>query len=348
MNSQPPDPRSKILSLEEMDLWVAARRASGLRIGFTCGSFDLLHAGHVHYLSQARARCDALIVAVNSDASIRGYKSSLRPVNPEEHRRYVVAGLSAVDAVATLEDRRPLALLLRWKPDLYMKGGDYDVSSLRSGAAVRDYGGAVEVIRPAFPTSSSQIIERIDALYRHAAPEPAPPGESAGLVLFDRDGTLIRNVPFLHDPARLELAPGAGDALAALQTAGFRVAIVTNQQGIGLGYATEQEFIAVNQRLFRELAPFGVLVSRVYFCPHSMADRCGCRKPAPGMVLRALREFAVPPERCFVVGDSSADADAAMAAGCRAVIVGGAGPAGAWSAPDLADAAHRILEAVPH
>lgn len=346
MPSACPDPRSKIFTLDEMDAWVAARRASGCSIGFTCGSFDLLHAGHVQYLWEARKRCDVLIVAVNSDASIRAYKSPLRPVNAEEHRRYIVAGLEAVDAVTTLEDRRPLNLLLRWKPDLYIKGGDYEASALRSGDAVREYGGAVEVIRPEFPTSSTKMMERIEALARHAVPQPSPVQEPAGLVLFDRDGTLIRNVPFLHDPARLELAPGAGEALAALQAAGFRIAILTNQQGIGLGYSTEQEFIAVNQRLFRELAPYGVLISRVYFCPHSMADRCACRKPGAAMVDRALREFNVPPGRCFVVGDSTADAQAGLAVGCRAVLVGGApAPDGAWQARDLGEAARRILEA---
>ena len=340
-----PDPRSKILSHEEADAWMAAQRRAGRRVGFTCGSFDLLHAGHVQYLQRARALCDVLMVAVNSDASIREYKSALRPVNPEAERRYVVAGLAAVDAVTTLEERRPLALLLRWKPDLYIKGGDYAVSALRSGDAVREYGGAVEVIRPEFASSSSGIMERVEVLARHAVPEAAPPAEPAGLVLFDRDGTLIRNVPFLHDPGAVELMPEAGPALAALQDGGFRLAIVTNQQGIGLGYYTEREFIAVNQRLFRELSPYGVRVSRVYFCPHSMGDRCACRKPGSALVERALREFHVSAERCFVVGDSEVDVLAALAAGCRGVLVGhGPAPETAWRAADLAEAARRILE----
>ncbi len=163
----------KILTLEQMDQWVAAEKAAGRRIGFTCGSFDLLHAGHVEYLGKARRICDRLIVAVNSDASISRYKSPLRPVNPERERMYVVAGLAAVDAVTLMEDDRPLSLLLRWKPDLYIKGGDYSEGALRSGDAVREYGGKVEVIRSGFPTSSSKIIERIELLAAHAAPDAA-------------------------------------------------------------------------------------------------------------------------------------------------------------------------------
>ncbi len=229
---------SKIQSTEQMDEWLAAERAAGRRIGFTCGSFDLLHAGHVQYLGAARELCDRLIVAVNSDASIFRYKSRLRPVVPERERMYVVAGLAAVDAVTLMEDDRPLSLLLRWKPDLYIKGGDYSPDALRSGDAVREYGGKVEVIRSDFETSTSKLIERVGALAAHAMPELAVTQNFRGLVLLDRDGTLIRDVPFLHDPAKVEILPGVIDGLLKLQAAGLRLAIVTNQQGIGLGFIT--------------------------------------------------------------------------------------------------------------
>src|SRR3954454_5546319 len=102
------EPLSKVLSHAEVDTWVCQERATGNRIGFTCGSFDLMHAGHVQYLAKARASCDRLLVAVNSDASVRRYKSPLRPVNPEQERMTVVAALASVDAVTILDDDRPL------------------------------------------------------------------------------------------------------------------------------------------------------------------------------------------------------------------------------------------------
>src|SRR6266498_704813 len=169
----PMDPRAKILSHEQVDAWMAAQRASGRRIGFTCGSFDLLHAGHVQYLARARALCDGLLVAVNTDASVRRYKSPLRPVNPEAERAYVVAGLETVDAVTWLDEDRPLGLLLRWKPDLYIKGGGYTAEALGSGEAVRAYGGRVEAIPAEFDASSTAMLERIATLACHAEPEPA-------------------------------------------------------------------------------------------------------------------------------------------------------------------------------
>jgi D-glycero-D-manno-heptose 1,7-bisphosphate phosphatase len=314
------NPSAKILSLEQMDEWVAAQKASGRKIGFTCGAFDLLHAGHVQYLAAAKALCDRLMVAVNSDESVRQYKDPLRPINPQDQRMYVVAGLDAVDVVTLMEEDRPLSLLLRWKPDLYIKGGGYTADSLRSAEAVREYGGSVQVIEPEFAVSTSDLVERINTAVAHAKPEILPSKIFIGLVLLDRDGTLIRDVPFLHDPAQVEVLPGVVEGLIQLQEAGLRLAIVSNQQGIGLGYYTVQDFIAVNQRLFRELGGHGIRIARVYYCPHSLDEQCSCRKPGSSMITRAMRDFAMPAERTFVIGDSEADMQAGHAAGCRTVL----------------------------
>jgi rfaE bifunctional protein nucleotidyltransferase chain/domain len=319
------DPRSKLLSLDAADNWVREERAAGCRIGFTCGSFDLMHPGHAQYLFLARQRCDRLLVAVNSDASVRRYKNPLRPINPEQDRMYVVAALESVDAVTRLDEDRPLSLLMRWKPELYLKGGDYRASSLRSAKAVEEYGGSAVVIPSDFRTSTSATIDRIAALGMHTelARPPGPP--PAGLVLVDRDGTLIRDVPFLNDPARVELLPGVGEGLAELQAAGFAIAIVTNQQGLGLGYATRQEMIGVNQQIFRALGPFGVRISRVYYCPHTAADGCDCRKPGAALIRQAIQDFGVPAGQTVMIGDTAADMEAGAEAGCRTLLVGNGG-----------------------
>ena len=340
----PADPHRKVLSHSEVDEWIHAEHAAGRRVGFTCGSFDLLHAGHAQYLAKARANCDRLLVAVNSDASVRRYKSPLRPINPERERMYLVAALAAVDAVTVLDEDRPLSLLVRWKPDLYIKGGDYKSSSLRSAAAVEEYGGRVLLIPSDFATSTSAMLDRIAAISHHAAPETLPPKAARGVVLLDRDGTLIRDVPFLHNPAHVELLPGVGEGLASLQAAGFLLAIVTNQQGIGLGYFTTQEFIAVNQQLFRALAPFGVRISKIYHCPHNAAEQCACRKPESGMVKRARGDLGVPPDRTFLIGDTAADIAAGKAGGCLTIHIGApVTPPADYNARDFADAVGWIL-----
>jgi histidinol-phosphate phosphatase family protein len=125
-----------------------------------------------------------------------------------------------------------------------------------------------------------------------------------------------------------------------LQTAGFRLVLVTNQQGIGLGYFGYREFIDGNRGLLRSLGKERVSIAKIYFCPHSMADICICRKPLPGLILRAMREEGVPPERCFVIGDSRADMEAARNAGCRGFNVGSEAPD--YPSMSILDAATQI------
>jgi rfaE bifunctional protein nucleotidyltransferase chain/domain len=303
-----------MLPHEEVDRWVAEQRANGRRIGFTCGAFDLLHAGHADYLERARAECDALLVAINSDSSIQRYKNPLRPLVPQAERIRLVGALRAVDAVTLLDDVRPIALIERWRPDFYMKGGDYSQSQLRSAPAVEAYGGRVICIPVTYQTSTSALLERVALLSLHesVATTCAAP---AGIVFVDRDGTLMRNTPFLNDAGRVEVFPGTGEALRTLQDAGFRLVIVTNQQGIGLGYVSYDDFIAINRVLLRELSRSGVAISRILFCPHSLADDCDCRKPRTALLGRAMEEFGVTAGQCYFVGDSDDDAQAAATAG---------------------------------
>lgn len=334
----------KIRTLTEADAWVAAERAAGRKIGFTCGAFDVMHAGHADYLAKARERCDRLLVAVNSDESIQRYKNPLRPVNPWKERAFVVASLAATDCVVALEDDRPLGLLGRWKPDLYIKGGDYAAASLRSGVAVEAYGGEIVVIASDFPrASTTAMFERIQALGVHEAPLPALPQKVAGLALIDRDGTLIRDAAF--DPTQVELLPGVVESLQELQAAGVLLCLVSNQQGIGLGYFGYRDFVDGNRKLLRLLGKEGIGIRKIYFCPHSLGEPCECRKPAPGLILKAQRDLGVPPERTFVIGDSAADIEAARAAGSEGFYVGPLTPA--FPTLSFRESANQILKRIP-
>lgn len=310
-----------ILDPAAVDDWVKEQRRSGKKIGYTCGAFDLLHAGHVDYLERGRSLCDALLVAVNSDPSVRAYKDPRRPICSGQERMRVVAGLRAVDAVTVLDEARPLAQLQRWQPDLYIKGGDYAAANLRSAEAVEAYGGRAITIPVAYDVSTSRIVERILAAARLAPAATLETSASPGIVFLDRDGTLLKDEPYLSDPALAELLPGVGEGLARLQQAGYRLVLVTNQQGLGLGYFSMRDFIAVNAALFRLLQPFGVAISRVYYCPHSLADHCDCRKPSAGLLRRALADFHVESQRCYMLGDRQSDIQAGQAAGCVSLLV---------------------------
>jgi HAD superfamily hydrolase (TIGR01662 family) len=138
-----------------------------------------------------------------------------------------------------------------------------------------------------------------------------------GAVLFDRDGTLVVDVPYNGDPARVRPAAGATAALRLLRAAGTPLGVVTNQSGIARGLITAEQADAVNRRVDALLGPFDVW--RV--CPHAPEEACACRKPRPGMVLAAAQELGVAPERVVVIGDVGADVDAAAAAGAGSVLV---------------------------
>ncbi len=136
-------------------------------------------------------------------------------------------------------------------------------------------------------------------------------------VLLDRDGTLIRDVPYNGDPALVEPMPGARAALDRLRAAGIPTALVSNQSGIARGVLDRAQVDAVNARMEEVLGPVGPIL----VCPHGPADGCACRKPAPGLVLAAAAALGVEPGRCVVIGDIGADVGAARAAGARHVLV---------------------------
>jgi histidinol-phosphate phosphatase family protein len=136
-------------------------------------------------------------------------------------------------------------------------------------------------------------------------------------VLLDRDGTLVVDVPYNGDPAKVQLMPGAVEALAELREAGVPTALVSNQSGIARGLIDRAQVDAVNARLEELLGPIGP----VAICPHGPDDGCGCRKPQPGLIFEAAERLGVRAERCAVIGDIGADMGAAAAAGARGVLV---------------------------
>ncbi|CAM5706377.1 Phosphoglycolate phosphatase [Streptomyces alboniger] len=149
----------------------------------------------------------------------------------------------------------------------------------------------------------------------------APPRDTApelpAAVLFDRDATLVVDVPYNGDPARVRLMPGAREAVDAVRAAGVPVGVVSNQSGVARGLLSRAQVDAVRRRVEELLGPFSVWA----ICPHGPGDGCGCRKPEPGLVLAACARLGVPAGRAVVIGDIGADVDAARAAGARGVLV---------------------------
>jgi len=153
----------KLLALDEAVRRRGELRAAGRRLVLTNGVFDLLHAGHLHYLQAARARGDALFVLLNSDASVRELKGPLRPVQGEKERAYALGALACVDGVVIFRTKRLAAEIRALQPDLYVKAGDYTLAKLdpEERAALEDAGAGIEFLPFLAGFSTTTLIERI-------------------------------------------------------------------------------------------------------------------------------------------------------------------------------------------
>ena len=150
-----------ILDRGELGRVRAGLRAEGRRLVFTNGCFDLLHVGHVRYLAAARRLGDALLVAVNSDRSVRALKGAGRPVTSEAERAEVLAALAAVDFVTVFDEESPRALIRELLPDVLVKGGDYALDEIHGREEVEAAGGRVVALPFVEGASTTQIIERM-------------------------------------------------------------------------------------------------------------------------------------------------------------------------------------------
>jgi D-beta-D-heptose 7-phosphate kinase/D-beta-D-heptose 1-phosphate adenosyltransferase len=150
-----------VMTAEQLSIAVQDARDHGENIVFTNGCFDIIHAGHVGYLTQAKKLGDRLVVAINDDASVRKLKGPGRPINPVERRMAVLAGLEAVDWVVSFAEDTPESLLKELRPEILVKGGDYTLDQVVGGEFVRSYGGQVRALEFLDNCSTSEIVEKM-------------------------------------------------------------------------------------------------------------------------------------------------------------------------------------------
>jgi D-glycero-D-manno-heptose 1,7-bisphosphate phosphatase len=168
-------------------------------------------------------------------------------------------------------------------------------------------------------------------------------------IFVDRDGTIIHDADYCSDPSQVNLLDGAAAALRKLKNAGYKIIVITNQSGIGRGFFTEKQYRAVEAEVSRQLG--NGLIDATYFCPDVPGKPSKCRKPQPGMVLKAACDHDVDLSRSFLIGDKEIDAECAHNAGVRAIRVRTGfdkmteGSCADWVAEDLSAAAEIILKA---
>ncbi len=323
--------QNKIKTREVLAALCEKLRSEKKTIGFTSGAFDLMHAGHADYLEKAKALCDVLIVGVNTDDSVRSYKGSDRPVVPEQYRIRVVAALESVTYVFSFDERRNHKNIEVLKPHYYIKAGDYSPEKLTSRETVEKYGGEIRLIPVEQSISTTEIIDKISGLqgavsgkwieFENTVHIERKPAKSAPAVFLDRDGTINREVLYLHDPDMFELLPNAAEGIKQFQNMGYRIIVITNQPGIGMGYYSKHDFFAVNRRMLSQLSKTGILVDKIYFCPHSKAERCECRKPGLALIERARDELNLDLTRSIMIGDRTGDMETGRRAGMKTILV---------------------------
>ena len=147
-------------------------------------------------------------------------------------------------------------------------------------------------------------------------------GSKRRAVFLDRDGTIAYDVPYCSSPEEFQLVEGVGEVLSLFSHYGFMLVVVTNQSGVGRGYFNEGDLAKIHDKMCWDLDQQGVSLDGIFYCPHHPDEGCACRKPNPGLLLKASCDLDIDLPRSFMIGDQISDIQAAKAAGCRAVLVG--------------------------
>jgi D-glycero-D-manno-heptose 1,7-bisphosphate phosphatase len=168
-------------------------------------------------------------------------------------------------------------------------------------------------------------------------------------VFLDRDGTLIHNVPYCSDPAKVQVLPGVVQSLRKLREQGFKLVIVTNQSGIGRGYFEEEKFWKVQAAFEQQVGPD--MIDATYFCADHPDEATDRRKPGPGMLIEAAHDLGLDLTSCFMIGDSESDVEAGIRAGVKAAILIGAKEKKPreklWIAKDFPEAVELVARLQP-
>jgi histidinol-phosphate phosphatase family protein len=326
----------------------AYREDADLGLRVTAAGWEITSGTRVveHPVRPAPARVSLTKQAGNADDVLmralhgRGWRerAGVPPGRRPRHAAVAAAGVAAAGLAAAGRRRAAAAASAAWL------AGTAELAWARIGPGPRTPREVATMawtsaLMP-FAATGWYAAGRLTLRRRRAAARPAA-------VLFDRDGTLVRDVPYNGDPDRVEPMPAARPALERLRAAGIPTGVVSNQSGVARGMLTPEDVERVNRRVEELLGPLGPWA----WCPHGPDDGCDCRKPAPGLVLRAASALGVDPAGCVVVGDIGADVEAARAAGARGVLVPTprTRPEEVAAAPevarDLGDAVDRLLRA---
>ena len=303
-------PEDKICSIKELPFRLETLPRP---LVLTNGVFDLIHRGHVSYLHHAATLGTSLVVAVNSDRSVRLQKKGPdRPFVREDDRAYMLACLASVDLVVLFDDHTPIRLIELIRPNIYTKGGDYNLEITEESQIVRKIGGKSVSMPFLNGFSTSSLVDKIR--------KTQPPLLKAAFL--DRDGVINIDKGYVYRWSEFEFLPGAIEGMRMLQRAGYELVIVTNQSGLARGYYTTNQYESLNNSFRQHLDDHGVELAGIFHCPHhpngvirSLSVECECRKPMPGLINQAINSLGLDRDKSILIGDKQSDIEAASRAG---------------------------------
>jgi rfaE bifunctional protein nucleotidyltransferase chain/domain len=302
----------KIKRLKEIIRIAENLKKKGKKIATISGSFDILHNGHIQLLKEAKKQGDILLVLLNSDKSIKGYKGPLHPINSQKNRAQILSSLESVDFVLLFDDLVPNKILEKIKPNIHCNGQDWGKNCIEK-ETVEKYGGKIHILKWKKGFSTSSLVKRI--LEAYSKPE-------VKAVFLDRDGTINENGSgYIHKIEDFKFIPGVIPALQELSKTDYKIIVVSNQSGIGRGYFKEEDLEKLNLWMVEELKKNGVRIDKIYYCPHNSEDHCSCRKPNIGLLKKAAEDFGINLSKSWVIGNEEKDIIMGKMANTGAVMV---------------------------
>jgi len=303
------------------------------------GSFDILHLGHIKSLEEAKAQGDILVVLLNSDGSVRKYKGPNHPINPEKERAEVLSAIKYVDYVVFFDEINPKNILGKIKPDIYCNGSDWGKNCIER-SVVEENKGKIHILKWQDGFSTSNLIKK--NFSSHSAPD-------VKAIFLDRDGTININEPeYVHKIEDFKLFPETIPALKKLSKTNYKIIVITNQSGIARGYFKEAEVKKLHKWMLAEFKKKGIRIDAIYYCPHGPNDNCSCRKPKPGMLLKAGEDFGINLSKSWFIGDDQRDVIAGREVNLKTIKIGAKTPKDLKLEPnyyvkDILEAANIII-----
>lgn len=329
----------KIKSQEEIAKIAARLKSKGKRIVTFNGSFDILHVGHIRSLQEAKSKGDILTILLNSDKSIKSYKGPNRPIIPEEERAETLDALECVDYVTIFDEINPLSILNKIKPYIHCNGSDWGRNCIER-EVVEKGGGKIHILKWQKGHSTTTLIDRIVEIRSNP---------TVKAIFLDRDGTISDNKQdYIHKIEDFQFLPGAIEALQVLSKTDYKIIIITNQSGIARGFYTEDAFKTLSRWFLETLQEKGVLIDRIYHCPHAPDEDCPCRKPEIGMLMQAVKDFGISLNSSWLIGDDPKDVIMGRMANVKTIKLGTKMPSSLklqpnYYAKNLLEAANIVL-----